>query len=73
MQILSGAPGSWGDLMQYDPRTAMTFLLAGIGLGALVTLIVAPGRPKFPVSFDRRTHKRRQEPACGVPYNRRIA
>ena len=49
--------------MQYDPRIAITFLLAGIGLGALVTLMVAPRRPKLPLSVDRRKHERRQEPS----------
>ncbi len=29
----------------YDPPTALTFLLAGMGLGTLIALILAP-RPK---------------------------
>ena len=30
---------------KYDARTAITFLLAGLGLGALTTLLMAP-RPR---------------------------
>ena len=32
----------------YDARTAITFLLAGLGLGALTTLLMAPrARPEI--------------------------
>jgi hypothetical protein len=48
--------------MRYEPRTAITFLLAGLGFGALVVLILAPRPQIFPAISDRRTHERRQGP-----------
>ena len=47
---------------QYDPRTAVTFLLTGVGLGALLALILAPRGPDVMVAGERRLHERRQEP-----------
>jgi hypothetical protein len=31
---------------RYDPSTAVTFLLAGLGLGAVLALVLAP-RPEY--------------------------
>ncbi len=47
---------------QYDPRTAVTFLLTGVGLGALLALILAPRGPDVVVAGERRLHERRREP-----------
>lgn len=40
--------------MRYDPRTAVTFLMAGVGLGAIVALILSPRRHPFAVPVSRR-------------------
>jgi hypothetical protein len=47
---------------QYDPRTAVTFLLTGVGLGALMALILAPRGPEVVVAEERRLQERRREP-----------
>lgn len=52
---------------QYDPPTALTFLLAGIGVGALITLVFAP-RAKAPVKVATLRNEERRR----VPYNREI-
>ena len=39
---------------RYDPRTAITFLMAGIGLGAMVALIFSPRRQHYPMPGNRR-------------------
>ena len=39
---------------RYDPRTAMTFLLAGVGVGAILALIFAPRNPNIPLPRNRR-------------------
>ncbi|HST09244.1 MAG TPA: hypothetical protein VLL05_02615 [Terriglobales bacterium] len=43
---------------RYDPRTAVTFLLAGVGLGALFALIFAPRDPNVPLPTGRRAGDR---------------
>jgi hypothetical protein len=47
---------------EYDPPTAITFLLAGLGLGALLALMLAPRdnyRPEFvPAGPDRLSERR---------------
>ena len=47
---------------EYDPPTAVTFLLAGLGLGALLALVLAPRdkyRPGFaPPVLDRFPERR---------------
>jgi len=39
---------------RYDPRTAVTFLMAGIGLGAMLALIFSPRREQYPIPLSRR-------------------
>jgi hypothetical protein len=40
---------------KYDARTAITFLLAGLGLGALATLIMSPrSRPEVLATMQGR-------------------
>jgi hypothetical protein len=48
---------------RYDPRTAMTFLLAGVGVGAILALIFAPRHPNIPLPRTRRTGGPLTEPA----------
>lgn len=43
---------------RYEPRTAVTFLLAGVGLGALFALIFAPRDPNLPLTTNRRAANR---------------
>ncbi len=45
-----------GGAMQtrYDPRTAVTFMMAGVGLGAMLALIFSPRRHSFPMPVSRR-------------------
>jgi hypothetical protein len=38
---------------RYDPRTAVTFLMAGVGLGAVLALIFSPRRHSFPMPVSR--------------------
>ena len=57
--IFAGAPLSLFDVggamqTRYDPRTAVTFLMAGVGLGAIVALILSPRRYPFPMPVSRR-------------------
>jgi hypothetical protein len=40
--------------MRYDPPTAVTFLMAGVGLGVIVALILSPRRRPFAVPVSRR-------------------
>jgi hypothetical protein len=47
----------------YDPRTAITFLLAGLGVGAMLALIFAPRQPNIPLPMNRRAGDRAAEPA----------
>jgi hypothetical protein len=48
---------------RYDPRTAVTFLLAGLGLGALIALLIAP-RPEYgPVRPQERRGRERDREA----------
>jgi hypothetical protein len=53
---------------RYDPRTAMTFLLAGVGVGAILALIVAPRHPNIPLLRDRRAG----EPLTGPSLSRAV-
>jgi len=39
---------------QYEPRTAVTFLMAGVGLGAILALIFSPRSHSFPMPVSRR-------------------
>ena len=39
---------------RYDSRTAITFLMAGIGVGAMLALIFSPRRRHYPASVSRR-------------------
>ena len=43
---------------EYDPRTAVTFLLAGVGLGALLALLLSPRHPMIAMSNARREPER---------------
>jgi hypothetical protein len=48
---------------QYDPRTAVTFLLAGVGVGAMLALIFAPRHHSAPLSVNRRANNRLNDPS----------
>jgi len=48
---------------RYDARTAMTFLLAGVGAGAILALIFAPRHPHIPLPPNRRAGDRFHEPS----------
>ncbi len=48
---------------RYDPRTAVTFLLAGVGVGAMLALIFAPRHPNIPLPQNRRADDRLTEPS----------
>jgi hypothetical protein len=48
---------------RYDLRTAMTFLLAGVGVGAMLALIFAPRQPNIPLPQNRRAGDRLTEPS----------
>jgi hypothetical protein len=48
---------------RYDPQTAVTFLLAGVGLGAMLALIFAPRQRKVPLPMNRRAGDRPAEPS----------
>jgi hypothetical protein len=39
---------------RYDPRTAITFLMSGVGLGAMLSLIFSPHRQRYPMPVSRR-------------------
>ena len=46
----------------YDPQTALTFLLAGIGVGTLLTLILSPRvRSQHTISGMRSEGRRLEE------------
>jgi len=47
---------------KYDIHTAVTFLIAGLGIGSLLTLLLAP-RPKSLGSFVRNPASVRPSPA----------
>jgi hypothetical protein len=47
---------------EYDVHTAVTFLIAGLGLGSILTLLFAP-RPKSLGSFVRNPASVRPSPA----------
>jgi len=38
---------------RYDPRTAITFLLAGLGVGAMLAMILAPRHAEMSIPLDR--------------------
>jgi len=57
---------------RYDPPTAFTFLLAGVGVGALLTLMFAPRAHQRPGVAQLVGRKRRPESSPLVPYNREI-
>jgi hypothetical protein len=46
---------------RYDMPTAITFLLAGLGLGTLIALLVAPREKNDPAFSDARRAERRRE------------
>ena len=48
---------------RYAPRTAMTFLLAGVGVGAMLALIFAPRQPNIPLPMSRRAGDRPAKPS----------
>ncbi len=47
---------------RYDPQTAVTFLLTGVGLGAMLALILAPRPRNLPLLMNRRAGDRPAEP-----------
>lgn len=49
--------------VRYDPRTAVAFLLAGVGVGAMLTLIFAPRHPSIPLPMSRRAGERPTKPS----------
>jgi hypothetical protein len=53
---------------RYDPSTAVTFLLAGIGLGAVLALVLAPRAQYGPVSASelRRREREREARSAGA-------
>jgi hypothetical protein len=57
---------------RYDPATALTFLLAGIGVGTLITLVFAPRAEPRPSVFKLLGRKRGPGSQSLVPYNREI-
>jgi hypothetical protein len=48
---------------EYDPRTAITFLLAGVGVGAMLALILAPRHHNAPLPMNRRAGDRINGPS----------
>jgi len=48
---------------RYDPSTAVTFLLAGIGLGAVLALVLAPRAQYGPVSASELRRREREHEA----------
>ena len=56
---------------RYDPRTAVTFLMAGLGLGAIVALIFSPRRHPFPMTVSRRPAELRIDERLTEPSTRR--
>lgn len=57
---------------RYDPPTALTFLLAGIGVGTLLTLMFAPRAEPRPGILKLLGRKRGPGSHSIVPYNREI-
>jgi hypothetical protein len=53
---------------RYDPSTAVTFLLAGIGLGTVLALVLAPRAQYSPVSASelRRREREREARSAGA-------
>jgi len=61
MFLLIIIPGELLMRHYYDPQTALTFLLAGIGVGTLLTLILSP-RDRSPQTISgMRSEGRRLE------------
>jgi hypothetical protein len=56
---------------RYDPRTAVTFLMAGVGLGAMLALIFSPHRHAFPTPVSRRAAELRIDERLTEPSTRR--
>lgn len=56
---------------RYDPRTAVTFLMAGIGVGAMLALIFSPRRPHYPTSVSGRAADVRIDERLTEPTARR--
>jgi hypothetical protein len=48
----------------YDARTAVSFLLAGLGLGALIALILVPRESVDYILSDSPSFRRRSEARC---------
>lgn len=46
---------------RYDTPTAVTFLLAGLGLGTLIALLLAPREKSEPAFSDARRYDWRRE------------
>ena len=62
MAIAFGGAGTRMRAREYDVPTAVTFLIAGLGLGSILTLLLAP-RPKSLGSFVRNPASVRLSPA----------
>jgi hypothetical protein len=56
---------------RYDPSTAVTFLMAGIGLGAMLALILSPRRNPLPMPVNRRPAELRIDERLTEPSTRR--
>lgn len=56
---------------RYDPRTAITFLMAGVGLGAMLALIFSPHRHSVPPPVNRRSADVRIDERLTEPSGRR--
>jgi len=56
---------------RYDPRTAVTFLMAGVGLGAVLALIFSPRLHPFPMPASRRSAELRIDERLTEPSTRR--
>ena len=48
---------------RYDAPTAITFLLAGVGVDAMLALIFAPRHPHIPLPQNRRAGDRLPDPS----------
>lgn len=48
---------------RYDPRTAVTFLLAGVGLGAIVAMMFAPRERYISLAAERSNANARRGPS----------
>jgi hypothetical protein len=58
----AGMPMRERTVRHYDVHTAITFLMAGLGIGSLLTLLLVP-RPKSFGSFVRNPASVRPSPA----------